>query len=134
MAWQSGWTFYPADAKKSVIHEEPHFTNPISRTSRSYGPTSSTRSRPGAKPISDIEEIHRSTTISLLGMLSLKLGRSVEWDAENELIRGDAEANKLLKSRVSWHLEVSGLKSKCSRRRNGVRRSTRIPSPGRSPS
>jgi hypothetical protein len=34
--------------------------------------------------------------MSLLGMLSLKIGRSVEWDAEREVIVGDAEANQLL--------------------------------------
>ena len=35
--------------------------------------------------------------MSLLGMLSLKLGRSVEWDGEKEIIVGDPEANKLLR-------------------------------------
>ena len=48
------------------------------------------------RPACDIELIHRSTTMSLLGMLSLKIGRSVEWDAEREVIVGDSEANKLL--------------------------------------
>jgi hypothetical protein len=42
--------------------------------------------------------------MSLLGMLSLKLGRSVEWDGEKEVIIGDPEANKLLrrKYRKPW--------------------------------
>jgi hypothetical protein len=37
-------------------------------------------------------------------MLSLKLGRSVRWDGEKEVIVGDAEANKLLrrKYRKPW--------------------------------
>jgi hypothetical protein len=39
---------------------------------------------------------HRSTTVSLLGMLSMKLGRSVAWDGAKEEILGDPEANKLL--------------------------------------
>jgi hypothetical protein len=30
-------------------------------------------------------------------MLSLKLGRSVEWDGEKEVVVGDAEANQLLR-------------------------------------
>jgi len=30
-------------------------------------------------------------------MLSLKLGRSLQWDGEKELIVGDAPANKLLR-------------------------------------
>jgi hypothetical protein len=29
-------------------------------------------------------------------MLSLKLGRGVEWDGEREVVAGDPEANKLL--------------------------------------
>jgi hypothetical protein len=32
----------------------------------------------------------------LLGMLSYKLGRSVQWDGEREVIIGDPEANQLL--------------------------------------
>ena len=42
--------------------------------------------------------------MSLLGMLSLKLGRSVEWDGEKETIVGDPEANKLLRRpyRAPW--------------------------------
>ena len=51
----------------------------------------------GKKPISDIEEVYRSTNVSLLGMLSYKLGRSIEWDGDKEVILNDLEANKLLK-------------------------------------
>ena len=42
--------------------------------------------------------------MSLLGMLSMKLGRSVQWDGEKEQIVGDAEANKLLRRdyRAPW--------------------------------
>jgi hypothetical protein len=43
-----------------------------------------------------IEIGHRSTNCSLLGMLSMKLGRSVQWDGEKELILNDSPANKLL--------------------------------------
>jgi len=48
------------------------------------------------RPVSDIEEIYRSTNVSLLGMLSFKLGRSLEWDGEKEVVVGDPEANKHL--------------------------------------
>ena len=34
--------------------------------------------------------------MALLGMLSLKLGRSVQWDGKKELILHDPEANRLL--------------------------------------
>ena len=45
----------------------------------------------------DIEIGHRSTNMALLGMLSLKLGRSVDWDGEKHQILDDPEANKLLR-------------------------------------
>jgi hypothetical protein len=35
--------------------------------------------------------------MSLLGMLSLKLGRSVKWDGDKEIVVGDETANKLLR-------------------------------------
>ena len=37
------------------------------------------------------------TNVALLGMLSLKLGRSIEWDGAKEQCVRDAEANKLLR-------------------------------------
>jgi hypothetical protein len=42
--------------------------------------------------------------MSLLGMLSLKLGRSVQWDGEKQTIVGDPEASKLLRReyRAPW--------------------------------
>jgi hypothetical protein len=46
--------------------------------------------------VSDIGEVQLSTNVSLLGMLSLKLGRSLAWDGERETVSGDDEANRLL--------------------------------------
>jgi len=42
--------------------------------------------------------------MALLGMLSLKAGRSIEWDGEKGLIKNDPEANKLLERayRKGW--------------------------------
>ncbi len=48
-------------------------------------------------PICDIDKGYRSTTLSLLGILSLKLGRSVQWDHEKLCCKDDPEADKLLK-------------------------------------
>jgi hypothetical protein len=46
--------------------------------------------------------------MSLLGMLSLKLGRSLDWDAKQERVIGDDEANKHLKRdyRGDWKYPV----------------------------
>jgi hypothetical protein len=59
-------------------------------------------------PISDIEIGHRSTTMSLLGMLSMKLGRSLAWDAKKERVVNDDDANSHLKRnyRGEWKYPV----------------------------
>jgi predicted dehydrogenase len=50
-----------------------------------------------ATPIADIEVAHRSTNTCHLGNISYRLGRKLEWDAENEQFKNDSEANALLK-------------------------------------
>jgi hypothetical protein len=50
----------------------------------------------GRRPICDIENGHRSTTLALLGVLSLKLGRGIVWDGVNQTIPNDPEASKML--------------------------------------
>ncbi|MCI0621193.1 MAG: Gfo/Idh/MocA family oxidoreductase [Acidobacteria bacterium] len=97
MGWQKGWTFYPADAKKPVLQEEAKLNSPDAQNIKELWQDFLDAIKTGRRPISDIEEIHRSTNVSLLGMLALKLGRSVQWDGAKEVIVGDAEANKLLR-------------------------------------
>jgi predicted dehydrogenase len=48
------------------------------------------------RPVSDVEEGHRSTTAAHLGNISLHTGRRIRWDAEKEVVINDPEANKLL--------------------------------------
>ena len=49
-----------------------------------------------ALPTCDIEIAQRSTNTCHLGNISYKLGRRLEWDAENETFKNDSEANTLL--------------------------------------
>ena len=51
-----------------------------------------TRGRPSA----DIEEGHLSATMCHLGNLATRLGRSLRWDPENEIVIGDPAATRLL--------------------------------------
>jgi hypothetical protein len=55
-------------------------------------------------PTAGIEIAHRSSVLPLLGMLSWRLGRSIEWNGAKEEIVGDAKANELLarKYRDPW--------------------------------
>ena len=99
MGWQDGWNFYPADKKKPALHEDPKLNKPDDQNIRELWADFLDAIQSGRRSLCDIETGHRSTNMSLLGMLSLKLGRSVHWDGEKEVVLGDPEANKLL-SRV----------------------------------
>jgi len=97
MGWQKGWTFYPVGRGQKEIHEEPQLNEPDQQNIKEVWADFLDAIKTGRRPVCDIELIHRSTNMSLLGMLSLKLGRSVQWDGENEKIIGDPDANKLLR-------------------------------------
>ena len=102
--WQKGWTFYPNDAKQPVLTAEPKLNSPDSQNIKELWADFLQAIRTGSKPISDIGEVHLSTNLALLGMLSMKIGRSLEWDGATERILGDEAANKLLRRayRPGW--------------------------------
>jgi predicted dehydrogenase len=108
LGWRGGWTFHPVNEKEPVLHEEAKLHKPDDQNIRELWADFLDAIRTGRRPISDIEEGHRATNCSLLGMLSLKLGRSVEWDGAKETIVGDPEANKLLRRayRKGWEYPV----------------------------
>jgi predicted dehydrogenase len=96
MGWLDGWTFYPADDKKAPIHQDPKLDEPDQQNIAALWANflSSVQSR--KLSMCDIEIGQRSTNMSLLGMLSAKVGRSIEWDGAKGMIVNDDEANKLL--------------------------------------
>ena len=49
------------------------------------------------KPVADIEQGYISTTACILANMSMKLGRSLAWDAASGRVIGDNEANHLLR-------------------------------------
>jgi predicted dehydrogenase len=62
-----------------------------------------------SKPVADIEQGYISTSSCILANLSMKLGRSLKWDAARQMVIGDDEANRLLHRpyRSPWvHPEV----------------------------
>ena len=102
--WIDGWKFYPTDAKKPVIEQKAQLHEPDQQNIKELWADFLDAIKTGRRPVSDIETIHYSTNVSLLGMLSYKLGRSIQWDGEKEMVIGDPEANKLLsrKYRKGW--------------------------------
>ena len=53
-----------------------------------------------------IESAHRVATLCILGNISFRLRRKLEWDPVNERVKNDEEANRLLSrpGRGPWHL------------------------------
>lgn len=104
MGWLDGWSFYPSNTSRPVLHEAAKLNEPDAQNIRELWADFLDAIRTNRRPVCDIEIGHRSTNMSLLGMLSMKLGRSIRWDGEKEIIPGDAEANRLLKRpyRTPW--------------------------------
>jgi predicted dehydrogenase len=63
------------------------------------------------EPISDLESGHRVATLCHLANLSLRLGRSLQWDAKAETIRADAEAAAMLERpyRAPWDTTLNAV-------------------------
>ncbi|MFV0445536.1 MAG: Gfo/Idh/MocA family protein [Planctomycetaceae bacterium] len=97
LGWRDGWTFYPQNGKAEVVHAEPQFDD--ERDGHNVPPLWADFLRcieSGTQPVADALVGHRATNLSLLGMLSYKLGRSVRWDGDKEACPEDPEANALL--------------------------------------
>jgi predicted dehydrogenase len=64
-----------------------------------------------ATPVSDLESAHRVSTTCHVANISLRLGRSLAWDAKGETIVGDDEAAKILERpyRAPWDRELKAL-------------------------
>jgi len=97
MGWRDGWTFHPSDSKQPVVHAEAQHAEPDGHSIKLLWSDFIAAIESGKRPTCDIEVGHLATNMSLLGMLSYKLGRSIQWDGENEKIVGDDDANKLLR-------------------------------------
>ena len=104
IGWQKGWTFYPVNASDPVINEPAKLNQPDGQNIKELWADFLDAIATGRKPVADIGEIYLATNLALLGMLSLKHGRSLEWDGEKERIIGDEAANKLLRRnyRKGW--------------------------------
>jgi predicted dehydrogenase len=81
---------YPEDKTEKDL--ERHVAPAIRHHMQDFLQAIATRGR----PVADIEEGHISTASCILANLSMKLGRSLTWDAKTQRIVGDDEANRLL--------------------------------------
>jgi predicted dehydrogenase len=97
-AYKNEWTKYPEDATEKDL--ERHVAPAIRGHMRDLLANIATRGR----PVADIEQGHISTASCILANMSMKLGRSLRWDGEKQIIPGDDEANQLLRRpyRSQW--------------------------------
>ena len=104
LGWQDGWTFYPVNAKQAPIHEDAKLTGEFHDNVAELWKDFVDAIEQKRTPACDVEAGHRATTAALLGMLSLKLGRSIKWDGAKQTIPNDPEAAALLRRdyRAPW--------------------------------
>jgi len=111
LGWRDGWTFYPTvfrDKKaREKIHMDPEVNEPDFQNIKELWADFMNAIDQKTRPVSDIEEGYLATNMSLLAMISLKIGRSVQWDGEN--ILNDPEAAEHLKRpyRAPWVYPIS---------------------------
>ena len=82
---------YPEDRTERDL--ERHVAPAIRRHMQDFLAAIRTRGR----PVADIEEGHISTASCILANLSQRLNRTLTWDAEQQRVAGDDEANRLLR-------------------------------------
>ncbi len=96
IGWRDGWTFYPTSSRDKVIHEDSQLQEPDGHNLTPLWADFLTSIETKSKTVANIEVAHRASVLPLLGMISWRTGRSINWDGAREEIIGDAEASKLL--------------------------------------
>lgn len=97
MGWIDGWTFYPNRKGEQIIHQDHSLNMPDHQNIRELWADFMASIDEGREPVAGIENSHRATNMSLLAMMSMKLGRSLSWDGERETVIGDPEAQALMR-------------------------------------
>lgn len=98
MGWRDGWTFHPKNDSDPIVHEDPKFDN--EQDGHNITPLWNdflNAADNGGTTVANIQVAHRSSVLPMLGMISHKLGRSINWDGDKETIPGDVEANGMVR-------------------------------------
>jgi hypothetical protein len=97
IGWRDGWTFYPA-GKNGEPGEQgmSQLQEPDGHNIALLWENLIDAIEGRAEPVAGIEAAHRSSCLPLLGMISYRLGRSIAWDGEKELVVNDEEGVKLM--------------------------------------
>ncbi len=102
LGYRGGWTFYPTNG--TPISEKATLNQPDGQNIKEHWADFLGAIDTGRRPVSDIEDAHHATNCSLLGVISLRLGRSLVWDGAKERFVGDPAADALLRReyRKGW--------------------------------
>lgn len=108
MGWIQGWTFYPNNQNKEIIHEDARLDQPDGQNIKLVWQDFLQCIKTNKLPHADIAMGRNATNMALLGMVSAQTGRSITWDDASNTIKGDKEANALLsrKYRGNWKYPV----------------------------
>lgn len=108
MGWIQGWTFYPNNQNKEIIHEDAKLDQPDGQNIKLVWQDFLDCIKTNKLPHADIAAGRNATNMALLSMVSAQVGRSIQWDDATNKINGDKEANALLsrKYRGSWKYPV----------------------------
>jgi len=96
IGWQDGWTFYPSNNRDKMIHEDSQLQQPDGHNLQLLWANFLHSIDQKELPVANLEVAHRSSVLPLLGMVSWRVGRSIEWDGAKEQIVGDEKAAELL--------------------------------------
>ncbi len=104
MGWLDGWTFYPNAKGASEVHMDNTLHMPDQQNIPELWADFIKAIEAGSKPVADIENSHFATNMSLLAIMSYKLGRSLKWDGEKQTVTGDDEALAMMSReyRAPW--------------------------------
>jgi predicted dehydrogenase len=104
IGWRDGWTFYPTNSREKVLHENSQLQEPDGHNLRLLWADFIAAIENKSKTTANIEIAHRASVLPLLGMISWRVGRSINWDEAKEEIIADAEATKLMSRpyRAPW--------------------------------
>jgi predicted dehydrogenase len=104
IGWRDGWTFYPAAKSGKIEHGDHQLQEPDGHNIQLLWAEFMAALDAKRPPVGGIETAHRASVLPLLGMISWRVGRSINWDGAKEQIVGDAEAAKLMSRpyRAPW--------------------------------
>ena len=104
IGWRDGWTFYPTEASKKTVHEDSQLEEPDGHNIKLLWADFMDAIDQKRPPAAGIEIGHRASVLPLLGMISWKIGRSIQWDGVKEQIINDPKAAEFLSRayRTPW--------------------------------